>query len=367
MPSNRLRVGVIGASATYGWARSSHLPALLALPDYDLVAVCTAHEDSARESATQFGVPMAFHDYRAMLADADLDVVAVSVRVPSHHRLTMDVLEAGKHVYTEWPLGANPQEAEEMAALARAKGVRTMVGLQARASPVFLRLRELVQGGYVGRVVSSRLNLFSPGVLSRTSDRTWQSDRRMGANTLTISFGHPIDGLCMCLGEFEEVSAVVATQVTRWSETDTGSTVDVDSPDNVLVAGTLEGGAVVSAHVASIPWQGSGYRLEIYGTEGTLVVAAPHHAQMGEQALLGATDADGELADLEIPKRLVWVPESVRHGAVFNVAQMWGRFADAIRTGQPAEPDFDMAVRRHKLLDAIERASDTGRRQKLAG
>ena len=367
MSPNRLRVGVIGASATYGWARNSHLPALHALPDFDLVAVCTAHEDTARESADKFGAPMAFHDHRAMLRDADLDVVAVSVRVPSHHRLTMDVLEAGKHVYTEWPLGANLQEAEEMAELARTTGVRTMVGLQARASPVFLRLRELIQEGYVGQVVSSRLNLFNSGVLSRTSDRTWQRDRRMGANTLTISFGHPIDALCMCLGEFQEVSGVVATQVTRWSESDTGREVDVDSPDNVLVAGKLESGAVVSAHVASIPWQGSGYRLEIYGTEGTLAVAAAHHAQMGELTLQGATDGDGQLADLAIPERLVWVPGSVRHGTVFNVAQMWGRFADAIRTGQPAEPDFDMAVQRHKLLEAIQRASDAGQRQTLPG
>ena len=95
-----------------------------------------------------------------MLEKADLDVVAVVVRVPIHHQLAMDVLRAGKHVYTEWPLGANLQEAQEMADLARENGVLSMVGLQSRVAPVFLTLRDLIADGYVGDVLS--VNLWCP-------------------------------------------------------------------------------------------------------------------------------------------------------------------------------------------------------------
>ena len=90
---------------------------------------CTAHEETALASAAKFGASMAFHDHRDMLAGADIDIVCVSVRVPLHHIPTTDALEAEKHVYTEWPLGANLAETEGMAALAGAKGVRTLVGL----------------------------------------------------------------------------------------------------------------------------------------------------------------------------------------------------------------------------------------------
>ena len=106
-----LRVGLIGANVEAGWSPRAHLPALASLPDLELAAVCTAHEETAKESAHRFGVPLAFADHRRMLAEADLDVVGVSVRVPLHHRLTMDALQAGKHEYTEWPLGTTLGEA----------------------------------------------------------------------------------------------------------------------------------------------------------------------------------------------------------------------------------------------------------------
>ena len=365
MPETRLRVGLIGANTGYGWSPRAHLPALLALPEFELAAVCTAHEETANASAEKFGVPLAFHDHREMLSRADLDVVAVSVRVPLHHRLTMDVLEAGMHVYTEWPLGANLPEAEEIAALAREKGVHTMVGLQGRCAPVFLRLKELVEQGYVGEVVACHLSQFGSGALARTSDRTWQRDVTLGATTLTIAFGHVIDSLCMCLGEIEDVSAVVATKVPQWHETDTRRTVDVTAPDNVLVSVPLTSGGAISVHVSSIPSHGSGYRLEVYGREGTLVVTSAMHPQLSGVTLLGAVAADAKLTELSIPDRLTWVPADVPQGPPFNVAQMWRRFGEAIRTGVPAQPDFEAAVSRHRMLDAIQRASDTGRRQRV--
>lgn len=365
MTTDKIRVGLIGANVRYGWAPRAHIPALLALPDFEIAAVCTAHEATAKESAEAFGVPLAFHDHREMLSQADLDVVAVLVRVPKHHRLTMDVIEAGKHVYTEWPLGASLEEAQQMADLAAGKGVRAMVGLQGRASPAMLALRELIAEGYVGEVVSARMTQFAAGALARTSDRTWQSDRSLGATTLTISFGHAIDTLNMCLGELAEVSAVVSTQVPQWHESDTGRTVDVTAPDSILVNGKLESGAVASAHVSSIPWHGDGYRLAIYGREGTLTATADHSGQIDRVRIRGGEHGDAELSEMTVPARHTLVPASVPQGPPFNVAQMWTRFGEAIRSGGRVEPDFDMAVTRHRLLDAIQRAADTGQKQRL--
>ena len=119
MALEKLRVGVIGANPSYGWSPRAHLPALVALPDIELVAVCTTREESPKASAEKFGAALAFSDHRTMLREAELDAVTVSVKVPEHYRLTMDALDAGVHVYTEWPLGANLREAEELAAQRR--------------------------------------------------------------------------------------------------------------------------------------------------------------------------------------------------------------------------------------------------------
>lgn len=363
--SDALRVGLIGAGGRWGpWA---HVPALQNLPEARLHAVCTAHADTAQAAAEKYGVKHAYSDVRSLCTNPEVDAALVAVRVPAHYSITKNVLEGGKHVYCEWPLGKDTAEAEALAALARQKNLRTMVGLQRRASPAYLHLRELVQGGYVGEILSVNMMLMNSGVLTRTSDRIWQRDAALGANPFTITFGHVFDALCMVVGELSEVSAVVTTQAKQWFETDTKKFVDTTAPDNITIHGTLENGAVVTANVGVQPYHGSGYRFEIYGKEGTLMMIGGGEAgQEANRRVMGGRKEDKALQDLPVPERLKWVPEEVRKvGRAYDVGQMWVRFAQAIRTGAAVEPDFDHAVRRHRSLDAIARASQSGQRQKV--
>ena len=104
--------------------------------------------------------------------------------------------------------------------------------------------------------------------------------------------------------------------------------------------------------------------MEIYGREGTLVLSS---GSGGTLRILGGRKDAQQLEELEVPDRLTWVPDGIRAaGPAFEVGQMWVNFAKAIRTGVPVEPGFDHALLRHKLLDAIQKASDTGQRQQLS-
>ena len=176
------------------------------------------------------------------------------------------------------------------------------MGLQARSDPTLRYARELIQEGYVGEVLSARLSAVGQAVTRRGAGRIWQADRRNGANTLTIAGGHAIDALCFVVGELEEVSARLATRITEWHNTDTGETVAVDSPDWVSVSARLAGGAEVSVLVATVPSSPSGNRIEIYGREGTLVIAGGS-ANTGPNRLSGARGGE-PLAALEPPARL---------------------------------------------------------------
>jgi predicted dehydrogenase len=340
---------------------------LQGVPQTELYAVCTAHADTAQAAAQKFGVECAYGSDRTMNADKRVEAVSVAVRVPAHYELCKNALEAGKHVFCEWPLGSNTREAEELASLARHKNVRTMVGLQRRASPAYLHMRELIQQSYVGQVLAVNLMLMNSGVLTRTSDRTWQRDVTLGANTLTITFAHVFDAMCMVVGELTEVSAMVSTQVPQWFETDTKKYVDVTSPDNIMVQGRLENGAVINAYCGVQPYHGSGHRLEIYGKEGALtMIGGGEGGQELRRKLMGGHKDDKALQELSVPEKFKWVPEALRSGPEYDVGQMWVKFAEGIRTGAPINPDFDHAVRRHRTLDAIVRASQTGQRQKIA-
>src|SRR5712691_9248768 len=364
--AHKIRLGFVGANVRSTWASQSHFPALLASPDVELTAVCTSRPESAEEAREAFGARPAFHDYRAMVTSPEIDAVAVVVRVPSHYEPTRAALEAGKHVYTEWPLGRTTAEAEELAALARSRGLQTAVGLQARVSPTLMYMKEQLESGYVGEVLSCHVSSMRDGTLERPSSRTWQRDASLGANTLTIANGHVIDALRFVAGNFARVACLVTTQARQWYETDTKEMVPVTAPDNVLVSGQLVRGAVASVHAAAVPWAGSGFRMEIYGREGTLVATGSVSSQRGETLRLQGARGSHALSDLEVPERFVYVPADFPRGDPFNVGQMYALFAEAIRTGQSRVPTFDTAVGLHRFIDTIQQASDTGRELPVA-
>ena len=315
------RVGIVGATVTLGgsgWGANAHVPALHALPDYKLTAVCTAHEETATASAARFGAELAFHDIDDMLLRSNVDLVVVSVRVPLHHQLVMAGLRAGKPVFCEWPLGATLAEAEEMADLARERGLRTAVGLQARSDPNIRHARDLIAQGYIGEVLTANLSVMTQAVVERGPGRSWQAVRANGANTLTIAGGHAIDALCFILGEVVELSARVTTRIREWRDEETGASVPVDAPDSIAVAARIESGAEIAIQVASVPAQPTGTRLEIYGHEGALFLTA-RSANIGPNQLHGARGSDA-LAELAPPDEYLVVPEGTPPGPPRNVA-----------------------------------------------
>ena len=360
-----LRVGVVGASPEgAGWALLSHMPALAVLPDYELAAVCTTRAESAAAAAAKFGAGQAYHDVNEMVKSAELDLVSVVVKVPSHRDAVTAALNAGRNVYCEWPLGANLAEAEAMAALARDKGVHAIVGLQARADPSIRYLRDLVAEGYLGEIVAVSMSMFTAGVLERPASRLWDHDKTKGVSALTVRGIHTMDAMCYCLGDFVELAAKVTTQVKQWKVTGTDRMVDVDAPDHVALTGVLEGGALASVHVATVPYNASGFRMEIYGRKGTIVASTRGSPQRDASELKGSQNG-APLASLPVPERYVEVPAETPLGPPRNVGHLYLRMAHAIREGVRAEPDFDVAVARHRLIDAIERSSQEGRTVRL--
>ena len=179
-----IRIGFIGLS-TKGWAAGALAAPLfdpLLSPHYTLTALCTTSEASATETAKKYS-ELAGHTVkayygddglRAIANDPNVDLVAVSVKIPDHYKAVMPAIEAGKDIYIEWAVGNGYKETVEIAEAAKRKGVRVLVGAQGiqngslqkvRARfdtlwSVFLtfggvQVKELVKSGAIGRVHST--------------------------------------------------------------------------------------------------------------------------------------------------------------------------------------------------------------------
>jgi predicted dehydrogenase len=193
MSESTLGVGIIGVSPVRGWAATAHIPALRALPNYEIRALSAHSAESARAAGETFGVRAVFSDHEQLVTQPDIDVVAVTVKVPHHRELVSAALAAGKAVYCEWPLGRDLDDARAMAGLAAEQGVRTIVGLQARQAPAIERVQELLSDGYVGEVLSTTMVGLSVLGDVLVEANAYMLDRTNGANVLTIALGHSVD------------------------------------------------------------------------------------------------------------------------------------------------------------------------------
>ena len=362
----KIGVGIVGLSPQRGFASIAHVPALKALPDFEIVAVCTTRQESADATARHYGIPHAFADPAKLARHPDVDLVTVTVKVPDHLVPVMAAIEAGKHVYCEWPLGRDTAEARLMLEAAEKKGVHHAVGLQGQTAPEIGYVRDLVEQGYVGRVLAATMIGVAPN-WGATIDRAYQADLANGANLMTITGGHQIDALCYCLGEFRELAAFAVSQRDRIALEETGEMVAKNVPDQLAVSGVLGSGAVVSFQIRGGMTRGTEFLFEIHGTEGDLAISATTRASMQRQALRvqGAQGKGTPLADLAIPAKYRQLPEGMPLDSRYNVARLYRKFADSLRTGAKMSPGFDAAITRHRLIDAIRLASETGQRQQL--
>jgi predicted dehydrogenase len=365
--ARRIRVGIIGASPDRGWAAQAHIPALTSLSDdFEITALSTSRRESADAASKRFGVPAAFDDHQDLVNSPAVDVVAITVKVPDHLELATAALAAGKAVYCEWPLGNGLQEAQTLAALAKEQGVLAVAGLQARSAPPVAYVRDLIEQGYVGDVLSTTLIGSGMGWGPTVEPfNAYLNDKRNGATMLSIALGHAADALCHCLGEVQELSATMAQRRTTFAIEETGETGSMAAEDQVMVSGLLEGGEALSIHYRGGYSRATNLLWEINGTEGDLqLTAAGGQAQIFEMDVRGGQGAQSSLEILPVPERYRWSPPQAT-GPSTNVAQAYARFARDYREGTHLCPTFEDAVTRHRMLDAIETAAASGQRQTL--
>jgi predicted dehydrogenase len=368
MPGQRFGVGIVGVEPGRSWAARGHIPALRALTEtYDIIGVANTSRPSAEAAAAATGLPRAFADVAELVAAPEVDIVTVAVKVPGHLEIVKAAIGAGKHVYCEWPLGNGLAEAEEMAALTRAKGLLGVVGTQARVAPEIEYLTHLIADGFVGDVLSTTL-IARGGALQGggciPDEKTWAYllDRSNGATLLTIPVGHTLAALRDIFGEVAEVSSVLAVRRPTAFAVDTGETLPATAPDQVLVSGFFASGVPISIHYrGGAARDGDGLFWDIHGTEGDIRVSGPSgHTQMVQLSLKGARGEEMTFRPLEVPAsyRAGW-PADAEPG---NVARLYARMARDLRDDTRTAPSFEDAVAVHRIIAAIEKAAESGSR-----
>jgi UDP-N-acetylglucosamine 3-dehydrogenase len=131
------------------------------LPHADLAAVCTRRPERLREIAAKYGVGKTFTDYRALLADPEIDMVSIVTHVDDHLEPALAAIAAGKHVFLEKPMAGSVEECDRIIAALKGTPRAFMVGHICRFDSVYALAKEEIAAGRLGRIVSmhARRNL----------------------------------------------------------------------------------------------------------------------------------------------------------------------------------------------------------------
>ena len=162
-----IKVGIIGCG---GIANGKHMPALKKVKDCEMVAFCDLIEERAKKAAEEYGVPGAkyYTDYHELLKDESIDVVHVCTPNRSHSFITVDALEAGKHVLCEKPMAINSAEAEKMLEAAKRTGKKLTIGYQCRFRDESVYLKQEAEADTFGEIYYAKAT-----ALRRRAVPTW--------------------------------------------------------------------------------------------------------------------------------------------------------------------------------------------------
>jgi predicted dehydrogenase len=268
-----IHVGVVGCvtiSATY-------LSNLTNTPGLRVVHVADLFVDKAAEAAAKFGIPR-HGDVKGRLADPEVELV-VNLTIPaSHVEVSCAALEAGKHVYCEKPLALDVEGARKTLELAARKGLRIGCAPDTFLGAGLQTCRKLLDEGAIGEVVCGTANLMGHG------HESWHPAPefyyKKGAGPMMDMGPYYLTALVSLLGPVESVEGfsrrTFATRTVTANSPKRGQRIEVEVPTHYTGAMRFRSGAVVDVNMSFDVWWSHLPGLEIYGTEGTLVLPDPN-------------------------------------------------------------------------------------------
>lgn len=232
-----LKIGVIGCGSI---AQHRHLLEYSWNKAVEIVAVCDINEERALEIGKEYSAK-AYTDYKELLADKDIDAVSVCIPNYLHAPISIDALNAGKHVLCEKPMATSSEEAEQMIEAAEKNGKKLMIGHNQRFVKSHQKARELIQSGEVGKIYSFRsaFGHGGPEQWSVDGKESWFFQKEKAFIGAMGDLGvHKTDLLRYVLGEeFVEVGAFVETNAKDFADVDDNAVCVLKTESGVI--GTL--------------------------------------------------------------------------------------------------------------------------------
>ncbi len=341
---NIYRIGIVGA----GFGVHAHLPALLAHPRFDVVALASPH--SAAKVAKERNIPHAFASAREMLDGCELDCITIASPPFTHRDDVLGALDKRLNVMCEKPFALNVEEAEEMVAAAENAGTACGVAHEFRFVPQRMALKQLVENGHLSPLREIEITQYMSFLrASGTRSRGWWFEHDRGGGIAGALLSHVIDSANWTVGRPpRRVQGFLRTAnpVRRDGEGEFRSTVDdgafalLDYGDGAVGRLTVDGTTFVES-----------FTMAVHGENRTAVASGKDIADM---TLYTVDDEEtNELGCKPSPYAKFAMLSERASANVPLLMELYDEFVKQIETGSSALPTFREALDTQRVLAAI--------------
>ncbi len=352
-----VKVGIVGVGNTIGIAQN-HIFGYQNAPNATIVAIYDLKKERAQEYIERFSLvdAVACDTYEQLLDMVD----AVSICTPNatHVPLSVQALEAGKHVLCEKPFAPTAAECEKAIAAAQKSGTVNMIGLCYRGIPAFRYLKQLADEGNLGQIYYVRASQGGGRIANPDVKCEWRMQAPLSGSGATADFGsHMVDMIDMLFrgvcGEIKEVQCMQGTFIKERMAVEEDVMQPVTNDDVGVFNMKMESGALVTCATSRV---GCPHTIEVYCSEGYVGFNGDNLLELTVQ-LNGVTDGKREV--IAVPEELypidIEMPDVV---FLLNFYFEVRGFLDAIENGAPVETGFERGIYVQKILDALQLSAD---------
>ncbi len=350
-----LRLGIVGC----GVISTRYLTNAALFPDIEIVACADLDEETARTQAEGFGVRHTTVD--TLLGADDVDLVVNLTPPDAHYDVSLGALSAGKHVYTEKPLADSTERARRLLDEARARDLHVGCAPDTFLGAAGQTVRALVDGGRIGRVTGGTCHVMGRG------PEAWHPNPdfffQPGGGPVLDMGPYYVTYLVNVVGPVRKVAAMAGSafaERTIGSGPRAGETVPVATPTTVHAVLEFESGAVVSLGASFDVWRHGHANIEIYGSEGSLLVPDPNFFDGDPRVSTQGKDFEpvsSEASPFAVPNRELSGGARRACYRVLGVADL----AAALRAGRAHRCAGELGLHVVEVLESILRAAESGR------
>jgi predicted dehydrogenase len=363
---SKIGVAVVGT----GFGQKVHIPGFQAHHQTEVVAVYHRNLDKAHAIASAHNIPYACNSIADLVAIPEVAGVSISTPPFLHFEMAKTVLQAGKHLLLEKPTTLTVKEAKELYRLANGESqthskngesrVITTMDFEYRFIPAWQMLAELLAAGYVGEKRLIKIDWLVSSRADANRPWNWYSQKDQGGGVLGATGSHVFDYINWLFGPPQRLSGQLITGISaRPDPNESGKLKPVDADDSCMLMLELAGGTPCQVCLSSVTYQGRGHWMEIYGSNGTLVLGSDNQQDYVHGFRLWGSQAGEPLAEIKIPQRLEF-PRVYPDGRIAAFIRVVDRWVEAILAGESLIPSLREGVYSQLLMDLTQESNATG-------